>query len=264
MSDPFDSFKESLKKSYHFNWKRLQVAFLEMKFIYEIARANRFWWPGIFVGFIILSSVAMNLTYLVSDKMLVLIQGENPVRTNYEAAKAKNSDFLNGESIELFSAQLPKPETPFYFRYEFTVLKDNDYWIILGGTPPGSIIPNKSVDWFSPYWISVDGETPIHITHEHLEEYFPKDPRGTEYVGGGYHWTRVGSRFLKKGPHHLEFIVDEPRVLDGKYVFYLDAIVLAPKGWKPLRSLSYIPWQIVVDYEIESHTASPYSKPEKK
>ena len=73
MSDWFNPFKKALRHTWLFNLERLQTAFSEVKFIYGIARANRLFWPGVFIGFIVLTSVAVNLNYLVQDKMLVLV-----------------------------------------------------------------------------------------------------------------------------------------------------------------------------------------------
>ena len=85
------------------------------------------------------------------------------------------------------------------------------------------------------------------MTHESLRRTFPNHPTNTEYVPGGYHWSRIGSRFFKKGRHTVEIQIRDKRKQDDQYVLYLDALFLAPKGWQPIRSMGYLPRGLFVE-----------------
>lgn len=159
-----------------------------------------------------------------------------------------NLRFIAGKSLELFADKLPDDQISFSLTYAFTILKEGDYWILIGGTPPGSVKAGVPQDWFSPYWISIDGSAFQKLTHESMEKAFPNYPKNTEYVPGGYHWTRIGSHFFTEGRHKIEIKVMDRRKRDGKYVMYLDAIFLAPKGWKPVRSMSYLSNELFLDH----------------
>lgn len=195
---------------------------------------------GLFVA-VILITTFLNYRVLGHEKAVILIEGEKPFYTNFSPTIAKNRRLLQGKSLELLSNDLPDGVSYFSLLYRFTVIKSGDYSMIFAGTPPGPEKPGGDWDWFSPYSISLDNGPPMHLTKEILEQRFRNQPKSFEYLQGGYYWVRIGTFTLEKGEHKIEIRINEKRFMDQLYAFFLDGILLAPQGWKPIRLFSQIP-----------------------
>ena len=243
--------KANIKSAVVFNRKRFASSIKSLMEIYQTIRMSRFWWPSIFSLIFVLFSSFVNLHSLSQDKKLILIQGERFVETNFEYEIRSNQGFYQGKSLELKHTKLPnelddgeiddEKKGYYYALFKFNVLEKDDYWILLGGTPPGPAQAQNGSEWHCPYWISFDNEEPVQITAEHVQTTFPNHPKNTEYIMGGYHWIKIGSRILAEGEHTLEIRVLDKRDRDDKYVLFIDAILLAPKGWQPVRLFKGLP-----------------------
>lgn len=196
---------------------------------------------GVLVLVLFALAALFNFHTLSKEKALVWVEGEKPSRANFNPVVTKDARFFQGRSLELIADKLPEDQAYYSLVYKFHILKSGDYRILLAGTLPGAVRPGGDWDWFSPYKISFDGEPPVLITKEYLEQDLGHKIKWAEYIPGGYHWIRIGSRAFEKGGHTVEIRVDEKRVRDNRYVFYLDAVVLVPKGWKPVRLLRQLP-----------------------
>ena len=49
---------------------------------------------------------------------------------------------------------------------------------------------------------------------------------------------------LESGKHQIKFTIDTPRAEDGHYTFYIDAIILTPKGFRPFISSKNLPKEL--------------------
>ena len=237
---PSRRFRKKVRKFWDFNTQRLKASLLEFRYLFSKFRSSKLWWPSLVILAIFASSVMVNFWTLIKDQGLVLIHGETPTDINFEPVITENSSFVSGKSLELLAKDLPQNEVQFSIIYEFEILKPGIYWVLVGGTPPGSVRPDSSWSWFSPYSISFDGGPFTHLTEDYLKGKFSDQMIATEYIPGGYYWTRLGMHDFEKGKHTVEIRVDERRQKDGLYALYLDAFLLAPKNWKPLRSFSHM------------------------
>ncbi|MGH7198763.1 MAG: hypothetical protein ACREH5_08510 [Candidatus Omnitrophota bacterium] len=177
-----------------------------------------------------------NFRVIGKEKEIALIRGEKPHRANFTPFIAKNGKFQQRQSLEILS-ETPPADGYYSLVYDFRVLKSGAYAVFIAGTPPGAEKPAKGTDWFSPYWMRIDDEPFTQITDERFKKAFPVHPQNTEYVQGGYHWSRIAWSELAKGSHTIEIQVRDRRLRDGKYAFFLDSILFIPKDYKPKRLL---------------------------
>ncbi len=215
---------------------------------------RRLRWPLAIAAFILGTIVLQNLLSRANDKDNILVEGESPLSSNFNYVVNKNRGFSNGASLEFINKDLPPNQNGLSLIYRFNVNKEGVYWVVAGGTPPGTLKEGARNAWFSPYWISFDGKEPMHLTQEIIDEtygaLYEDRNKWVEYSKGGYHWTRLGIVTLEPGKHTLEIHVNEGRKQDGQYALYLDAIFMAPKSWKPIRTRHGLSRQLF--YEVDN------------
>jgi len=197
---------------------------------------NKYFQPLALFLFLFILAALFNFRTLGEEKRIVWIRGETPSRANFAPNISRNGRFQQGESVELLSDSLP-PTGHYSLLYKFRILKNGVYALFLAGTPPGATEPGKDTDWFSPYWVSLDSGPFKPFTDESFKKEFPVHPTYTEYVPGGYHWSRIAWLELAQGRHTIEIQIRDKRLKDGKYAFFLDSILLVPKDFKPKRVL---------------------------
>jgi hypothetical protein len=218
-------------------FKHLEPIAQECGQLWGVLRQKRWDKPVLVILAVLIALTLRNILILWEDKGVIVIQGENPSRANFSFLTASNSKFLKDKSLEIASQALPPSEGAFTLSYRFRVYEEGLYRIFIAGTPPGSVSPQIEWDWFSPFRIIFDEAAPVPMTKETIEKHYPLQVKWIPYAEGGYTWMRAGEVSLQKGTHELTIVIDEKRKKDGWYVYYLDAIVLAPKNWKPVRSL---------------------------
>ena len=197
---------------------------------------GRFLQPAALFLFLFALAALFNFREIRVEKGIVLIPGERPSRANFTPFVARDAKFQQGRSVEILAATLP-PAGYYSLLYRFRVLKKDTYAVLIAGTPPGADQPNREADWFSPYEVAVDSGSFFRLTDASFKKAFPVHPQQTDYVQGGYRWSRVASLDLSEGWHTIEIRVSEKRLRDGKVAFFLDSILLAPKNFKPKRLL---------------------------
>jgi hypothetical protein len=197
---------------------------------------NRYFEPLALLVSLFALAALFNFRALMQEKEIVLIRAEKPFRANFTPSIAQNARFQQGQSLEVLAETAPA-EGHFSILYRFRVLKTDAYGFFFAGTPPGADRPSRDAEWFSPYAIAVDGGPFLRLSEDSLKKAFPAHPADTEYVRGGYHWSRVAFMNLTEGVHTLEVRISEKRLRDGKYAFYLDSILLVPRNFKPKRLL---------------------------
>ncbi|HXV19252.1 MAG TPA: hypothetical protein VD883_04155 [Candidatus Omnitrophota bacterium] len=218
-------------------YRRFEPVVEECRQLWGALRKSRWDKPVLVILAVLTALTLRNILVLWEDKGVIVLQGENPLRANFNFLTASNSKFLKDKSLEIASQTLPPGESAFTLTYRFKVYEEGFYKIFIAGTPPGSVSPQIEWDWFSPFGIVLDDNAPMILTKETIEKNYPLQVKWVPYVEGGYTWIRAGEVALQKGTHELTIVIDEKRKKDGWYVYYLDAIVLAPKNWKPVRSL---------------------------
>lgn len=176
------------------------------------------------------------------QKTLIIVEGENPKDSNFNPVVVrtpKNRNYFGGEALELDTAD---PVVGGYFcRYEFDVPTEGDYQLFVAGTPPGPAAEGS--EWYSPYSISIDDGDPKPLTEEGLRAAWPYAFK-FEYVRGGYYFTKAATAHLGKGRHTVTVTVSQRRRYDDHFTFYLDALIFAPKNFKPQTHVGKIPKDI--------------------
>lgn len=184
-----------------------------------------------------------HLSQLSSIKeKVIIIQGEAPDKSNYTDGKGyivKNFDFLGDRALQLSAKE---PAAGGYFvEYSFNAPESGDYNIVIGGTPPG---PEKEGSpWHSPYTVSIDGKPGEVLYEEAVRRRWPVFTQ-FRYVEGGYYFVKLMSVYLNKGEHTIRITIDKPRMNDGKYTLYIDALLISPKGYRPFVSSKKIPKEL--------------------
>jgi hypothetical protein len=199
-------------------------------------RSHRLFQPAALFVFLFVVAAFFNFKTLREERRIVWIRGETPAEANFTPFITRNGGFQQGQSLELFKDEVPAAGY-FSLAYSFKILEAGTYALFIAGTPPGADTPGNETEWFSPYWVSVDGAPFERHTNASFREKFPVHPRQTEYVKGGYHWSRIAWLELAEGMHRIEIQVRDRRLRDGKYAFYLDSVLLVPKDYKPKRLL---------------------------
>lgn len=208
---------------------------------YRRLRQSWLWWPTVVVV-VIMATLAMEILFsTANEKALIVIEGETPYEKNFNALMDKRKAFSSGTSLTLLNNELPENEDSFRLSYEFNIQKKGVYWVMVAGTPPGGSAPDSTYQWFSPYWIAFDGKEAVHLTIDQPKALGNEKVKWVPYSDGGYYWTRLGTLALEPGQHTFEIRVNEPRIRDGSFAFYFDALILAPKGWKPIRPYKGLP-----------------------
>ncbi len=197
---------------------------------------NKYFQPLALFFFLFVLAALFNFRTLGEEKRIVWIRGETPAGVNFTPFIEKNGHFQQGESVELLADSLPSAGY-YSLLYKFRILETGPYALFLAGTPPGATEPAKDTDWFSPYWVSLDNGPFRLFTDESFKKEFPVHPPHTEYMAGGYHWSRIAWLELAEGWHTIEIQIRDRRLKDGKYAFFLDSILLVPKDYKPKRLL---------------------------
>lgn len=178
----------------------------------------------------------------VIKEKVIIIQGEEPAKSNYTDGKgyiAKDFKFFGDRAL-----QLSAPEAipgGYYVEYAFSVPEDNDYNIIMCGTPPGPL--RKGSPWHSPYTVSIDRTRGELLYEETIEKNWPVFTQ-FRYVEGGYYFVKLMTVYLKKGEHTIRITVNRPRANDGNYTLYIDALLISPKGYRPFISSKKIPKEL--------------------
>jgi len=178
----------------------------------------------------------------------VVIQGENPVKTNFPKSRITNPKLMGGFSSEL-QVKSDEADREYFADYEFTITKSERYKIWLAGTLPGT--SDKSIgmsSYFSPFSVSVNNNPPVYYSEETYKEKF-SDFAPRAYAFGGYHWMPLGVYTLSEGKHTIEISVSESRKIDDYLTFSVDAIIIVPSDWKADKKHKDIP-DFVFEYDF--------------
>ncbi len=176
---------------------------------------------------------------------IILIEGEVPKESNYADKIGriyKNNALLNNKALELSTPE--SIEGGYYLTYEFEIEKSGIYNIIVCGTPPGPL--EKGSKWHSPYSVIVDGKVGKILSEELIVEEWPQYKK-YNYLEGGYFFTKILTMDLAKGTHKININIGQRRKHDGDFTFYIDAIIIAPKGFKPQIRIGKIPKELFYD-----------------
>lgn len=196
------------------------------------------------VSFFFIAREAINYRYyLDSRKEIIVIEGANPEKSNFASGPGyirRNFKLLGGQALHLSTPD--EKEGGYFAEYEFKVPKDGIYDIYIAGTPPGPF--QEGAAWHSPYTVSVDSKNKKELTEEALRDEWPQFLRHN-YVQGGYYFTKVMTVPLSKGEHNISILIDKRRKYEDKhFTIYIDAIIVAPKGFKPQTDIGGIPKEV--------------------
>ena len=203
--------------------------------------------PFLYMFLAVLVMLGMERVFYIKEmavikEEVVIVEGENPSDSNYRDGGgyiSNNFGFMGDRALQL-SAHKEVPGG-YYFEYLFYVPANGDYNIVFCGTPPGP--KEQGSPWNSPYSVSLDNAPATVIYEEDIQENWPVFER-FNYVKGGYYFVKIMTARLAAGDHTIKITVDKPRVKDGAYTVYLDAIIISPKGYIPFVSTKKLPREL--------------------
>jgi len=190
----------------------------------------------------LLVRIINHFEYWSAIKEIVIIEGEKPKESNFFLSEdtqiETNKNFLSEEALELYASSAEKEE--YYVAYDFEVSKDGAYDIFLAGAPPGPNEGDTGDEWFCPYSASIDGVLVNNYTEKSLEETWPSYV-DYEYYNYAYYFIKLMSVQLSKGRHEIKITVTGRRKYDNSFTFFIDALIISPKSFKPKSSIGKIP-----------------------
>ena len=175
-------------------------------------------------------------------KEIIIIEGEAPISSNFHTGPGymvKNKKMLKDSSIEL-QTNIPV-EGGYFINYEFDIKNKGAYNVYIAGTPPGP--DKKGSEWFSPYTVTVDNNTPEFFTEEKLLNEWPHY-RDYEYIAGGYFYIKLFTLDFATGKHTVNIKIDKRRKFDGNFTFFIDALIVSPSNIRPEYNVRKIPKKV--------------------
>jgi hypothetical protein len=147
-------------------------------------------------------------------KSYILIEGEDTIATNFSRTQTVFF-FASGKHTLQLDREYSK-SIEYFSRYIFYNSVDREYEIWIAGTPPGG----EENPYISPVSIILDGRK---------YKLFPKKVKVSNKYGVVFYWYLALEGRISVGEHTIEIVVNKPRKYDGRYVFYIDAILVMPK-----------------------------------
>ena len=147
-------------------------------------------------------------------KSYIFIEGEDAIATNFSRTQTVFF-FASGKHTLQLDREYSK-SIEYFSRYIFYNSVDREYEIWIAGTPPGG----EENPYISPVSIILDGRK---------YKLFPKKVKVSNKYGVVFYWYLALEGRISVGEHTIEIVVNKPRKYDGRYVFYIDAILVMPK-----------------------------------